>query len=1173
VNTPGQCLPGDIDARRQATQSFDSNLVVLAGAGTGKTALLVERALTALATGRVEPAHLAAITFTEKAAGEMLQRLAAGLEQLRRLARGERPADGPGRREAESTFTFLTEVLNLEAEAIARRTLAALQQLERMRITTIHGFCSDLLRLYPRQAGVDPEFVVDPGQHLEALLDGEWDLFLEEELGPGAPRPDLWRRLLGAVPLTAVESAARRLASFGLAAELLAPHFECPDTRQLFGEETRELLSELEEFLRHRGNMADATRHLFEGIHAATAAHERDGVPGLLEVIRGDPDLAARIDSGKPLRKTGLGKEFNARLAEIGERSLRLLKTLAAVDDELVSTLLEAIAPFGRRIREQSLARGLVSYDGLLTLARDLLRDHPRVREEIRQRIRFLLVDEFQDTDPVQYEIVLFLAEEDGGAAGDPYEARLAPGRLFIVGDPKQSIYRFRGADYSAFRRAVARVQAAGGRELTLTENFRSRPGVIEPINALFNDDRNWSPSDYQPTYVPIQAHKEDAGPQPAVELWTVEAGEGADATRRRRAEGEVIAREIRRLVDDKKAEFRQFTLLFRSFSNLAIYLRPLRRHGIRFIVDGGKEFLERPEVGHLLALLQALGRPHDPVALLAFLRSPAGAVTDTELAAHAAGGGSWSWLNGPLPDASRFPHLDRAFRLLRRLAGDVRDLPADGVIRHVLNSSPLPVLEAAAFEGAQRLANLRKLAAAATGLARDGSLSLPEVLDTILEVRGSDIEGDSPLNDEQTDAVKVLTIHKAKGLENDIVLLPDLAREEGRGSWESTAVEVAGLPDGRQSLAVEIHGTCNGARVWFKREHARHEEAEELRVLYVATTRAKERLILVAGASRRKARWISTLAAWGYDRESVPEDGDRLVSGRVLHRRLAPARTADARAEPVAMAGGEATAAYHETVAKLRNRSHPFFLRPSGAESDLLDDGQAVSGHQTDSTGGGARVLSADKNGHPARSDGTATGGGGHGAPCRDEDLARGTGLLAHRLLELWDGSDRESLLAPLEKLASLVAAQVGVSSDALAGDARQVMERFLRSDLAVRLDGMEVLARELPLLLQSREGPVWRGMQSREGPVWRGSIDLLAREADGSLLVVDHKTDRDPVDEALRRRYGPQMAVYAEAIRRAFSLTKPPRAELWLLRAGRAVVVDAAPEIARLKLDPAGG
>jgi ATP-dependent helicase/nuclease subunit A len=543
-----------------------------------------------------------------------------------------------------------------------------------------------------------------------------------------------------------------------------------------------------------------------------------------------------------------------------------------------------------------------------------------------------LLVDEFQDTDPVQYDIVLLLAEEDGGSAEDPYSARLAPGRLFIVGDPKQSIYRFRGADYASFKRAVDRVGQDGGQHLDLTVNFRSTESVLSPINALFQDPSVWTDSPYQPDYVPIHAHGDagEGGETPAVELWSVET-DATTATGRRHNEADALARELRRLAATPACRYSDITILFRAFSNIDIYLRALRQAGIPFVVAGGsRDFDQRREVEDLVAILRALARPGDPIALLAFLRSPAGGVPDTELSTHSGADGSWNWSEGNLPDESALPRLHRAISLMRRLASETRLLPVDGVIGHVIRNSPLLPLSAAAHEGPQRVANLRRLAGLAVAMTRDGSLDLNDVVDALQDAGRSDLEGDSPLADEQEEAVRIMTVHKAKGLENGIVIIPDLSRgNQNPGSRDLTA-QAPFLPQGGRALAMEMGEYCSPAWVWHQAEEERHEQAEEMRVLYVALTRARHRLILMTAGGSGGA-WLKALSAWGYTHDSMPGDDQLLAGGTVRHRIISVARGDDHRQVLEPPDTDEAVAGWDQAIARLRASSGALLRHPSG--------------------------------------------------------------------------------------------------------------------------------------------------------------------------------------------------------------------------------------------------
>ena len=1099
----------DADARRIATTDLARNLVVVAGAGTGKTSLLVERVLVVVGSGRLELVDLGAITFTEKAAGEMRTRIATALEDLRAAAAGEGEATSGG--EAARALRSLRSAA-IAPEEVATRSLGALEQLDRATVDTIHGFCSALLRAHPVEAGVDPAFAIDAGERAAATWREVWDDFVANELGPDAQRPELWRGLLNRVKLDDLREIAFLLADFGVPAELLRPPYDQPTAHDLLAQEASGVAFWI-------GQAFDCVRGLPPRLEQALGS-ARDLLGAFstagLDAVRSrlDADLKDKLRvSGT--RTTGIEPE---ELDNLVRSSRRLLRHLRETDERFFPGVVEALAPFALAARETMLRRGFVTFDGLLALARDLLRDHPAVRRAARARFRMLLVDELQDTDPRQYEIVLLLAAPDASDTRDPFAVDLEPGRLFLVGDPKQSIYRFRGADYGAYRAAVDHVVARGGARLTLAANFRSPSGIVEPVNRLFGGSvwrRRGVDERHQPEYDPIDAVRTASAAGPCTEIWTVEQDPGASADARRDAEGAILADAIASSVDRGAVQYREVTVLFRAMTNVSHYLRPLRERGVPFVVDGGREFLRRPEVGHLLAALGTVADPSDETALLAFLRSPAGGVSDVELADFAAAGGRWDWRR-PV-DASAFPRLARRFAMLGRLAEEVGALPVDAMVRRVLDETLLLPFGAAGFEGAQRVVNLRKLATAAAELARDGTLSLRETLEAIREGRLADLLSDAPLADDSIDAVRITTIHKMKGLENEWVFLPDLARGDGSKDKDPPIARAARFRTGLEALALRAAGIHNPACAAWRVEHERHEAAEEARVLYVALTRARSRSILIVGTPAKggtPSAWIRALAAWGYDPKEPPADGATLCDGHVGHRLVEAPATAPSDRVPV-LTDEVDTACGRHVLALERVRSDlPPFFAPS--DRDARD---------------------------PA-------GREGPGAVPRGPELGRVVGIAVHRFLERWRGEARKAALVALADVCRDVARSNDCDPAPVEVEARSIVDTFYDSGIAARILGIEVLGREVPVLAATGTGQVLRG-----------TIDLVGREADGTVVVVDYKTDRETDPGALERSHGEQLRAYAAAVGDALGLTTPARAEIWALRSGTIVPATGEP------------
>jgi ATP-dependent helicase/nuclease subunit A len=684
---------------------------------------------------------------------------------------------------------------------------------------------------------------------------------------------------------------------------------------------------------------------------------------------------------------------------------------------------------------------------------------------------------------------------------------------LFVVGDPKQSIYRFRGADYDAFRRAVETIGDGDALRLTLQTNFRSVPGVVEAVNKLFSEESTscWLAGETQPEYEPISSMREDETEGPAVEIWTVDGERTHRLDRRRRVEGQLIAMEVERL-RSTGARYKDIQILFRTFASIPTYLRPLRERNIPFVVDGGKDFIKRPEIKQSLAVLRTLAQPSDETALLAFLRSPAGGVPDTELARWAAEGLRWDWRHeSGDAERERCPRIVQCFALLRELNETTRHVAPDAAVRTIVERFQLLPLAAAAFEGAQRVANLNKLVAAASHLTRDGHLSLEDLVDEIEEGGLAELEADSPLSDDATDAVRITSIHKMKGLESPWVLLPDLARQ--RGSFPSSGLEFAVLRDrdGSVHLAAK-NGSESSNAAWIRHhlEHLQHEESEETRVLYVALTRARNRLVLISSPGEKKynkTRWYDALAGWGYLPDSVPPDEAELAGGAVRHRLLQPpAATTGKQPEPPSREPA-AVAAYDEASRRLHELSVPPFRAPSAA------------GHEVETVAP-------------------------FGAPGADREIAKATGLVIHAALESWDGEDVAGLDETAAELARAESDRLGIDSSELRANVADLLAGFRDSELGSLFGRLDIVARELPLLLRD------------DTACWRGSIDLVYRDGD-AYVVADYKTDRVSDEAELRDRYAGQLAIYARALQSALGVAEPPRAELWLLRHGTRVAV----------------
>jgi ATP-dependent helicase/nuclease subunit A len=1108
--------PADADARETAATDFTRNLCVTAGAGCGKTSLLVERILFAVLARATPLERVVAITFTEKAAAEMRARVQDALHEIAAaLADGSALAAAAARLEDESARTVarLAGLRPPVDPAVVRERVARALDADPS-ISTIHSFALRLLMRHPVEARLPAEVAMDVGDGFRRHAERTLPALVEARLGDAGPEGERLRAVLSRLRLGELSSLARSAAWLG--ADVPA---RPDDPLAPLRPRVRALLDELAA-LRARARPPAKPHRLLEqwdlataGLRAVAEAAAAAPLPPPLP-----PGVEAMLDKKlSDARCDALPEKELRRAKELLEEVRSFLKELRFVDESFCGDVVAAARDLGGELATSFARAGSLPSDGALERAAELLAGDPGVRRRECAALDLLLVDEFQDTDPVQCALVLWLCERsDGVPARTLDELALSPGRLFLVGDPKQSIYRFRGADLEAFARARARVLEQGGRELRLTTNFRSRPGVIDAVNRLFRD---WigPESDVEPEYVALDPHRAAGdGGAPAVEIVTAlpRGGEGS-AGERRVAEGRAVAREIDALRRGG-VKCGQIAILLRRLSDLFAYVQPLRELAIPHVVAGGSTFVRRSEVGELASLLLAAADPDDEIASLGALRSTLGAVPDADL--HAAALRHETLLWRKLVDSPVAP-VARAARELARLSALVRETPAADAVERLVEASLLLPISAAARDGEQRTANLRKLAQQALARAEETrlpfALALRDLLATHEQVDG---EAERSLADEEIDAVRILTIHRAKGLEYDVVFVAELARKQHTPDRTEVELRLATTAAGRRAaLTLPSLGVANVASIARRERERRHAAAESKRLFYVACTRARERLVLVCSAKPdENGAWLEPLAALGYvDRDALPDES--LLPSGVRHRRIVDPKLERADAAATGAGRDELLAAaqrWTEAAAAARAPARRF-ARPSDAE------------------GAFERALRRD--------DEEAAGGAA--------DLARAVGIACHVALAA-SGCATAPSAAQIELAAATAARDTGLA----AAEVARAAEALLRSPpvraLQAALAGVTVRAVELPLLL------------ARDGVVWRGSADLVFEDG-GELVVGDWKSDRVGDDDAsaqeLATRYRPQLELYRDALAAALApggpgrAAKPPRIELLLLRTGR--------------------
>lgn len=860
------------------------NIAVTASAGAGKTATLVERYIELLLQHpEVGVRQVLAITFTQKAAAEMRERTA------------QRLADA------------LAETLS-EPERQRLRQIRA--DLPAARISTIHAFCAVLLREYPIEADVDPAFAVLEEVDAAQLRYQAVRQTLESLARTRDTDPDkaALRRTLAEWPRRYLEQVLQRL--------LAQKHLARSWCRRYAEQSPEQILSDWGAM--QEAACAPACHALLADPHfiemlaelaaLAPRTDERDSAverlaplrdsmrrlsqtPPLGEAVAILPRLAeGLLTNGKPLSGSRLGKKSNwdadalARVRELVPAlgcclapHADLLGCELGAADERVAAVLPALSRLFLRADERC-ERGkgngrMLDMDDLLEKSQQLIATDAAIRHRLAQHYRFALIDEFQDTDPVQWEIIRSLASPDGPMAGD---------KLFIVGDPKQSIYSFRAADVTVFarvREAIAEANAAHERDarpfcddgeildasptqrlgaLVMGENFRTLAQPIAFVNALFPQFMQEVPGEpFQVGYDPLVGCRSTSVSEGSVELLLLPPDDSRDATQAALSEAELVARRLSHLLagDDlqvadegglRSPEPKDIALLLRRRRNLFAYEDALRACGIPFQVAGGRGFYQRQEIYDLANILRVLCNPGDSIALMGALRSPYFGLSDNALYALTAPGG------GRLAE-----HLEDA-DWRQRLAPVDREAAADAVARlqswrELRDRVPLVELLHAILEdtgawgflcygerGEQAVANVEKL----LDLARDFRGPLADfVVRLDLLTAEEEQEGEAVLD---ADALQILTVHAAKGLEFPIVVVPDLAAQFNLGNSDPV------LLDAEKGLGLSTRDPEQGykmvpsyIRALINRNASRRQRAEEKRLLYVACTRARDHLLL----------------------------------------------------------------------------------------------------------------------------------------------------------------------------------------------------------------------------------------------------------------------------------------------------------------------------------------
>ncbi len=897
----------DAAERERIRTSLEESLLVEAAAGTGKTTELVKRIVNVLATGRARVDQMLAVTFTEKAAGELKLRLREELERARHELRGtgDRGSDDPRPR------------LGSIEQAIAH--------LEEAQVSTIHGFCADLLHERPVEAGVDPQFDVLTQTEAKRFFGQAFDAWLQQTLAdtPDGVRRALRRRSTGGFgdqdskerPTDRLRRAAADLTEWR--------DFPTPWRRETF--ERKAIIDQIVAHLIDFAEVADRVSNrrsdrLYMDVQSAVLVarairtHDKlrprqrdyDGIEAsLIELAANRTFVNARTGSGA---RYGEGV-MRTTVVEQHRKIATVLQNFRRVADADLAAVLqgELRAPMETYAALKQDA-GRLDFVDLLLKARDLVRDHDGVREDFQRRFTRIFVDEFQDTDPLQAEILLLLAADDP-AERNWRQVRSAPGKLFIVGDPKQSIYRFRRADVGVYQQVKTRLQDRGVASVALTTSFRAGTSIQKLVNRAFaplmsrSRGQALAPEATQAEYVPLSPDRVDMTDQPSIVVLPVPHPYGmrrVAASAIERSLPDAVGAFVSWLVTESgwhvterlplsegeggtvavqpsggvPVAARHVCLLFRRFESFGtdmtrLYVEALEARELPHLLVGGRAFHDREEVMTMRAALAAVEYPDDELSVFATLRGSLFAIEDATLLHYherfgrlhpfrippglSAGDGTADGLADTEP--GRLASIAEALGVLRDAHRRRNDVPVAETIGRLLEATRAHTGFVMRPGGEQALANVMQIAELARRYEAGGGLSFRGFVDHLEDEAAARQASEAPILEEGSDGVRIMTVHRAKGLEFPVVILVDPTCK----LYRKTAGRFI---DTEQGLcALRIAGWSPLDLLDHEAVEVERDRQEGIRLAYVAATRARDLLVVPAvGDGPFQDGWLGPL-------------------------------------------------------------------------------------------------------------------------------------------------------------------------------------------------------------------------------------------------------------------------------------------------------------------------
>ena len=1160
--------PADEDARRRIRDDIDATLVVEAAAGTGKTTELVNRVLHVIAQGRAGIREIVAVTFTEKAAGELKLRLRQGLEIERSKAADRK---------------------------VAARLDDAVQNLEEAHVSTIHGFCADLLRERPVEARIDPVFRVLTEGQAEALFDEAFTSWFQAHLGdpPEGVRRSLRRTSRGfGHPGTPFGRSGRqgevdedgpmerlRRAGFDLTQwrDFREPWTSQPFDRPGAAAVIVELIHVLADLSVNPSYVNDnlfldtaPVRRLSRDLRALRGSPATDDLDGFESQL---VDLRKNRDFRRARKGSGAGYSKGVARARVLEARDALIIALdefqQRADAELAALLHVELLECVDRYETLKKREGALDFLDLLLKARDLVRDNAGVRRHFQARFKRIFVDEFQDTDPLQAELLLLLASQDPGETRWRHVTPEA-GKLFVVGDPKQSIYRFRRADVGIYYEVCSLLEQGGAARVELRRSFRAVPNIQRAVNAAFLPIMGSGDGTSVARYMPLEPHRPEYAGQPSLVALPVPEPYGQRFISPRQIEaslpdavGAYVDWLVRRsgwTVTERRApgqrvpiEARHICILFRRFVSYGEdvsrpYVEALEARGVRHLLVGGKAFHDREEIEALRAALMAIEWPDDQLSVFATLRGPLFAIGDEDLFEyHHLSGGFHPFKNpADLPEGLR--HVREALERLAALHRQRNRVPVADTISRLLQETRAHVGFVLRPGGEQALANVLHVAELARQYELDGGISFRGFVDVLQQAASAGQAAEAPILEEGADGVRLMTVHKAKGLEFPVVILADITAR-------LTPYDAGRYVDAERGLcALRIGGWLPQDLIDHRDDELQREREEAERVAYVAATRARDLLVVPAiGDEPFTEGWVAPLHGAIYPAEdgrrvsATPPgcpafsskdtvlrrpDGDpatrltvcpgdhTLGSGESSHAVVwwAPADLALGAQTPFGLRRDDLIVkdVPTEVLKQYRTRHEEWRVRRSAAIEAASQPSVAVmtateAAARAEATAPAAASVPL----HRIELSGDRPGGLRFGALVH--------GMLSDVPLDASNGETLERLATAHGRVLGADALEIEAARDVVARAlAHPVLQAAARASAAGRC---------------YRETPVTLTLET--GTVVEGHVDLAFDDGEG-FVVVDFKTDRE-LGLSLER-YRAQVQIYADAIARATG--RPARA-----------------------------